>query len=335
MSDLEEISPQTGVDLYLEHRGQELSEKTIQNQRYRLNQFLEFCESEEIETMPALEYRHLHRFRMWRGKDVKPITVKATLATLRTFLEHCDLVLNCVPEGMAERVVLPEVSYEDEARDVKLNDDRADAILEYLETYHYASRDHVIIGILWHTNIRLGTLRAFDVEDFHPDEGAIDVRHRPETGTPLKNRKRAERSIAIGPWWVEVIQDYIDTNRYDVEDEHGRRPLITSQYGRLTEKAIRTAVYKRTRPCEIGGCPHDKDPATCEWNTHDGASGCPSSRSPHGIRRGSITSRLRDGTPQAIVSDRADVSGEVLEQHYDRRSERDRRELRRQHLSDT
>lgn len=67
---------------------------------------------------------------------------------------------------------------------------------------------------------------------------------------------------------------------------------------------------------------------------HDQASQCPSSRSPHGIRRGSITKHLRDGTPEEIVSDRMNVSGDVLDQHYDRRTEREKIQLRRQFIDD-
>jgi hypothetical protein len=44
---------------------------------------------------------------------------------------------------------------------------------------------------------------------------------------------------------------------------------------------------------------------------------------------------LRDGAPEQVVSDRSDVSGSVLEQHYDQRSERERMELRRDFLSDS
>jgi hypothetical protein len=43
------------------------------------------------------------------------------------------------------------------------------------------------------------------------------------------------------------------------------------------------------------------------------ANECPSSRSPNGVRRGALTETLRDGTPEAVVSERTSVSGEILE----------------------
>lgn len=65
---------------------------------------------------------------------------------------------------------------------------------------------------------------------------------------------------------------------------------------------------------------------------YSAASKCPSSRSPHGLRRGSITTHLRDGMPPEVVSDRVNVSKEVLDRHYDERTEREKMEIRREFL---
>jgi hypothetical protein len=43
---------------------------------------------------------------------------------------------------------------------------------------------------------------------------------------------------------------------------------------------------------------------------------------------------LREGTPEGVVSDQSDVPGDVLETHYDRRTERERMEIRREFLRD-
>jgi hypothetical protein len=43
---------------------------------------------------------------------------------------------------------------------------------------------------------------------------------------------------------------------------------------------------------------------------------------------------LREGIPEQVVSDRSNVSPDVLDQHYDRRSERERMEVRREFLEE-
>ncbi|WP_458190458.1 tyrosine-type recombinase/integrase [Haladaptatus sp. NG-WS-4] len=329
MSDgLTPTTPAEAVEWYFAEREPELSKKTLQNQRYRLDQFRAFCTEYEIDDMNALTGRDLHRFRVWRGEEIKIVTLVGELQTFRVFLEFCATI-DAVEPGMRERVQIPEIEPEDEARDEYLEANRAKAILEYLKQFAYASRDHVVFAILWHTGIRLGSLRSFDVEDFDSDAKCLDLRHNPGTGTPLKNKKAAERSIAVGPHYCEVIEDYLAHNRQKVTDDHGRHPLITSSQGRLSEGAIREAIYRLTQPCEISDCPYDEDQETCEVRPHGKRAGCQSSRSPHGIRRGSITDHLRNGTPQEVVSDRANVSSDVLEQHYDERTDREKMEIRR------
>jgi len=54
--------------------------------------------------------------------------------------------------------------------------------------------------------------------------------------------------------------------------------------------------------------------------------------SPHAILRGSITHSLNSEMPDQVVSDRANVSQRVIEQHYDRRTEQEKMEQRRKYL---
>jgi site-specific recombinase XerD len=254
MSDgLEPTTPAEAVEWYLEERKSDLSEKSQNNHRYRLEQFVEFCSEHDIENPNTITGRDLHRFRTWRSKDIKPVTLRGELNTLRVFLGFCANI-EAVESGMRERVKIPNVDASDEAREVHLDSDRAESILDHLERFAYASRDHVVMAILWHTGIRLGSLRTFDVRDFDSDQKCLDLRHRPDTETPLKNKQAAERSIAVGSHYCDVIQDYIDHNRHDVVDDHNCRPLITSSRGRLSDGSIRETIYKLTQPCDIGEC---------------------------------------------------------------------------------
>ncbi|MFB6197253.1 MAG: site-specific integrase, partial [Halobacteriaceae archaeon] len=79
-------------------------------------------------------------------------------------------------------------------------------------------------------------------------------------------------------------------------------------------------------------CPHGREPANCEATNHSKLSCCPSSVSPHAIRRGSITCWLNNEMPSEAVGERANVTLEILKQHYDRRSEREKMEQRRKYL---
>lgn len=90
------------------------------------------------------------------------------------------------------------------------------------------------------------------------------------------------------------------------------------------------------RPCEYGAeCPHYRAPSECDAaNKQYDASKCPSSVSPHAIHRGSITYWLREDVPKPVISDRADVSAKVLDQHYDKRTAHERMEQRRQLLEE-
>jgi len=335
---LEPLGPDDAVRLYLDHREPDLSEKSLMNQRYRLRSFAVWCRENDLDNLNDLTGRDLHRFRVDRRNGqigdydpVSPITLRGVLQTLRVFLEWAASI-DAVEPGLREKVLLPEIDREDESKDEFLDEDAAREILDYLDEFRYASREHVILALLWNTGMRLGALRALDVDDVDFDEPCLELRHRPETGTPLKNRKGAQRTIAIDEHYAQVLRDYLEHNRHDVVDGDGRRPLITSTHGRLSESPIRRTVYQWTRPCMVGECPHDEDPNTCDYMTREGAPDCPSSRSPHGVRRGSITSHLRDGTPREVVSDRMNVSPDVLEQHYDETTERERMRIRREFL---
>ncbi|OYR85030.1 integrase, partial [Halorubrum ezzemoulense] len=255
MSELEPITPRQAVHLYLSDREMELSVKSLENHRYRLDSWLAFCEERSIENMNEVTGRTIHEYRVWRqngeGDDygaVSKPTLKGNLATLRVFLEFCDSI-DAVEDGLRERVRMPKLTSEEISRDERLSEENAEQMLEDLEEFRYASREHAMLSILWHTGIRLGTLRAFDVSDLDVQERCLDVRHRPEQETPLKNGHAAERSIALGEYDVEVLQDYIDHNRPDVTDDYGRRPLFASVHGRLSESPIRLTVYRWTQPC--------------------------------------------------------------------------------------
>ncbi|MWG32953.1 tyrosine-type recombinase/integrase [Halomarina oriensis] len=341
MSDLEPLAPADGVDLYLDARRDELTSETLKGQKYRLRTFVAWCEEHDHTNLNDLGGRDLYAFRVWRreggydGTEIAPVTLRGNLSTLRAFLRFCGSV-DAVPSELFEQVPLPTVSAGEDVSDSTLEVGRADAILDYLERYEWASRRHVTLLLLWHTGCRAGALRALDVDDcdLEGSEPAVHFVHRPSTGTPLKNKEKSERWNGISPHVADVLRDYIDGPREDVLDKHGRAPLVTTSSGRPVTSTLRDTLYCVTRPCWRGeACPHDRDLDECDATYYASASSCPSSRSPHDVRSGRVTAYRLDDVPRPIVSDRLNASEEILDKHYDRRNERQKAEQRRHYLA--
>jgi site-specific recombinase XerD len=335
LSDLDPLSPEKAVEMYLNHRRGELADETFQSHGYRLERFVEWCDENEIRSMTDVTGRDLHAYHVARREEgLKPISLQGQLSTLRVFLGFCASI-DAVPQGLRSKIMLPTVSSDGKAREPLLDHARAEEILEYLGRYRYASREHLSIEILWRTGIRSGGLRALDLEDYDPDDLWLRLKHRPDEGTPLKNGTDGERYVAIDGSLANTIDDYVEGPRRETRDEFERRPLLTTTHGRPTTSTLRDVVYRWTRPCVLSGspCPHDRDPETCEAKVDPyAASKCPPSRSPHDVRSGAITAHLLDDVPVEILSDRMDVSQDVLDRHYDRRTEREKMDQRRRYL---
>jgi site-specific recombinase XerD len=338
--DLEPISPTEAVDLYLEARD-DAAENTMEAQDYRLRAFVMWCDEEGIANLNELSGRDMYAYRVWRreggysGEELAPATLHGEMATMRAFLRFCGEI-DAVRAELYDQVPLPSVDGAD-VSDTTLDPDRAIEIVEYLEQYEYASRRHVIVLVLWHTGCRVGELRALDLGDLDLDGDrpgatgpAIHFVHRPETDTPLKNKEKGERWNGISARVAQILQDYIDGPRDDVVDEHGRRPLVTTRHGRVSISACRDTLYRVTRPCWRGeGCPHDRDLDECEWTHYSKMSRCPSARSPHDVRSGRVTAHRLADEDRTLVAERLNASEEILDKHYDRRSERQKAEQRR------
>jgi site-specific recombinase XerD len=335
--DLRPMPPETAKDIYLEQRRDEVSKQTLQSHEYRIDQFVEWCqEVAEIDNMNDVSGMDLHNYRVYRREedDLKSVTLQGQLSTLRQFLRVCASV-DAVDEELADKILLPNVSKSEESNDEMLEANRAQAALEYLNDYEYATREHVTLVLLWRTSMRRGELHALDLGDFDQEEPALEIRHRPESDTPLKNQEWSERDISINEEVADLLQDYIRNRRHRVRDDYNRRPLITTKYGRVTLGTIKEDMYKVTRPCEYGlECPHDRDPSDCEAMETHWASKCPSSRSPHAIRTGSVTAHLDAGTPKAILGDRVDMSEDTMDLHYDKASQRERMYRREDYIPD-
>ncbi len=112
---------------------------------------------------------------------------------------------------------------------------------------------------MWHTMMRVGGVHALDVDDCDPDDQCVKLRHRPETGTPIKNQGEGERMVALSDQICDLLHDWLETKRPSVTDEYGREPLLASREGRTNKTTLRAYVYRWIRPCVYTTeCPHDR-----------------------------------------------------------------------------
>lgn len=228
--------------MYLDSRRHEVSQSTLDGYHYRLKHFIRWCKDVKgIENLNTLSGRDLQRFKTWRRDDgdLKPISLEGQLDALRIFIRWCGSI-DAVEPDLHETfaALMPKLDKTDEQSESILDTDQAEALLEYQRRFEYACRSHVIMEILWHSGIRLGALHALDMDDFDEEAERLEIYHRPETETPLKNGKEGERIVALNAEVCRVIEDWRDHHRHDVEDDYGRNPLLTSRKGRMHRSAV-------------------------------------------------------------------------------------------------
>lgn len=328
--------PRDALNLYLETRREEVSESTLQAHRYRLGHFVRWADERDIETMESLDGKNLHEYRLWRRDDgdLNSVSLHTQLSTLRVFLKFCESI-EVVEDGLYDKLVIPSLTDGEDQRDTILPPDQAENTLNYLRKYEYASADHVMMVLLWRTGMRIGALRSLDVSDYDRKKARLRLRHRPQGGTTLKLGENGERIITLKSSTCVVINDYLDKNRPPVTDEYGREPLIVFSVARPAKSTLREHVHRCTQPCLWQGqCPHDRSMDECPDIGYGVGAGCPSSVPPHDVRRGAITHWLSEDVPKQVVSDRMNVNEDVLDDHYDQRTEETRAEQRRKFLDE-
>jgi len=304
---LRPCTPQRGLERYLDSRRSDLTENTVEEYATKLGRILEFLEEQEIDDLRELDGRILNDIAAWRRyessdrvDELSPKAMRDDMYLLRDWIRHLEDI-EAVKPGLSNSVSIPELSEGDGVRDVDLDPERVDRILQYLGKYEYATFAHVVWVLAVRTGRRTGCLLALDCDDAHleGEKPYLEFHNRPGKGTRLKNGTKSESHVAISKADAEIVADYIENTRPDVTDDYGREPLLGTQHGRAATSTIRRTVYKWSLPCEIGaGCPHDRDPDTCEaTQSSDHASKCPSSRSPHALKHGFISEGRRRGVP--------------------------------------
>jgi len=328
-----DLPPRKAVERYLRRRRADATDASVKAWRYRLKLFVEWLEGIGVERVGDLRAFDLDEYFELRSGRVAPSTLEGEMWTLRGFVEYLE-DLGAV-DDLAGAVRIPDLDAGERSSSTALDAEDAIPLLRwYRDGSQRASRAHAYLELAWYTGARQGALRALDLRDVHVDERYVDFRHRPETGTPLKNKRSGKRPVGLPETVVDVLDEYTDGDRHDVVDDHGRAPLLASTRGRPTSNTLRVWSYMATVPCHHSACPHDRERSTCEYTERPHASKCPSSRAPHHIRTGSITWQRDLGIPEAVVAERVDATIETIREHYEAASPRERLERRRRHFVD-
>lgn len=325
------LSIDEAVEMFLDDRRTDgATDHTLESYELRLRQFREWCEEEQIDEMAELDGWSLEQFKRARAADgLAASSLKGQMMAVLQLVKFCARI-EVVTNDLVDRVPIPTVSKQEESDDTRLTTEEATRLLEAArdDMGRFGTPQHTILEVLWHTGARLGGVRGLDLSDFSADEGYLRFRHR--ESTPLKNGLDGERYVVIGEPVIEALETYVARERYDKRDEEGREPLFAARQGRPSATTLRAYCYQSTQPCTYGPCPHGvDDPRTCDYRQRNHSSKCPSSRSPHQVRTGSITWQINRGLPLEVVSERVNASPSVIERFYDKATEREKMKERR------
>jgi site-specific recombinase XerD len=330
-----DLSPREAVERWLNKMRASKAENTVSSYHYQLKIFVEFCEEEGITSISELTGWDIETYETQRRRsEVEVISLSKELQTLKLFLEYCARV-ELVDEGLPKKVSPPDVPRDAHVDETRLHTDDAKALLEWYEENEFGSRAHALLTVIWFTGCRLGGIRTLDLSDYKSEDQYVQFLHRPDRGTPLKNGRDGERAVGLTDYVVDVLNAYIERHRHDKYDDEGTPPLFTSEVGRASQNAVRAWTYLATQPCLHSPCPHGNERESCDWVDYSKASKCPSTRSPHQVRTGSITWQLNRGVPIEVVADRVNTSVRVLKRHYDQPTRLEElEERRREHVDE-
>jgi len=317
--DAPDLSIPEAVDLYLRRKRTDWKGETERTYRRNLGDFEEYAEENEIETLEDLTRWNVGAFSEYLlDKDYSRVTVAGRQSTARTWLKYLE-GQGLVPLGYHLAIETLKLSRDEETSDQQLAPEDAKELLSFYRgsAEWRGTRQHAVLEVLWHVGCRMSGLRALDLDDYDPETGDLKFRNRPETDTRLKRGKVHERNVTLSETPQDVLDLYIARERIDKRDEHGRKPLFTTRQGRPADGTIRGYMYVATQPCMAGECPHGKRRPNCEFVPRKSASRCPSTRSPHPIRRGSITWQRNLGFDKETVAGRSGATTDVIERFYD------------------
>lgn len=128
---------------------------------------------------------------------------------------RCELRFAVEP-GLDEKIILPTTTAED-ARDKPIDSERAASILQHHETYRYATLEHALFEVRWHTGLRIGAATGLGIGDYDADEQFLELVHRPDHGTMLNNGVASERFVGLNDRVCTVLDDWLEVDHWMAE----------------------------------------------------------------------------------------------------------------------
>ena len=335
-----DFNPTAAGEYWINKRQIDHTKNTIRTNRKDIDPFLMWCDDNGIDRVGDLSEWTIEQYENYAHsrEDWGAVTVSNKLKGLRQFLQFLG-EKGCFDGYLHPAVTVPDLDRSQEVNTEKW--DKTDALpqIRFMRgsPVWYGTFEHVVTEVAWFTARRVQAISGLDLSDYVREPGAddpadgpyLDFKHRPDAGTRLKNKLDSENPVEISEDVADVLDHYIARERNDKRDENGREPLFTTRQGRASIGKIRGAIYIATQPCIRIACPHGQNEKKCEYRKRDHASKCPSSRSPHRIRTGSVQWQLEQGISIEDVSDRVDASEDTIRRHYDVPDDREKMENRR------
>ncbi|WP_202935157.1 tyrosine-type recombinase/integrase [Halorussus amylolyticus] len=293
--------------------------ETERSYRKSFDTFEAFADEEGLETVSDLEMWKVGQYSDYLvAKDYARATVQSKQKQARTWLKWLE------SQGFIQigtHLAIEPLKLDD-SEQTSSDILRPETLRAFLAYYRdsvkwRATRRHALLEIIGHTGARRSCIRALDLEDYDPEARTLSFINRPETGTRLKRGDSHQRKVILSEAPNQVLHEYVQRERYEKHDGNGRQPLFSSTRGRPAKSTITNWLYQATLPCIMQECPHSRERHTCEWTTQTKTSQCPSSTSPHPVRRGSITWQLNIGRSRQDVADRAATTPDVIRRYYD------------------
>jgi len=307
------------VDLFIRRKRTEWKGETERTYRKGLAEFEEYAEESGIETVSDLNRWNVGGYTdHLLDQDYARVTVASRQKKAKTWLKYLE-GQGVIQLGLHLAIETLKLTDEEQTSDQQLAPEDAQQLLSFYRNSREwrGTTRHAMLEVIWHVGCRISGVRALDLSDYDPEAGDLKFRNRPDKGTRLKRGKTHERNVTLSETPNEVIRYYVARERPDIRDEHGRKPLFPSRQGRASDGAIRGWMYLATQPCMAVECPHGHRRPNCEYVPRDSASRCPSTRSPHAIRRGSITWQRNLGFDEETVASRAAATPSVIRRYYD------------------